>query len=156
MNRPPLAHETIVVERTYDAPPSHVFAAYADVRLRAAWSAPASDSIVYDRAEFRVGGEDVFRCGPTNDLRFHGVSVYQDIVDNERFVFVESIRTGDQTLSVAIVTWELLPEGDGTRLRSTTQMTAFAGPGMIAGAKSGTRATLEHLGQWLAKSAAKP
>jgi uncharacterized protein YndB with AHSA1/START domain len=152
MNAPPLAHETFLVETIIDALPSRVFAAYADVRAPQDWSAPANDAIVYDMSEFRTGGTDVFRCGPKNDLRFHGAVVYHDIVPNERFVFVESIRTRDRTLSVAVVTWELLPEGGGTRLRATTQMISLAGPDLIAGAKSGTRAALNNLAKWLSQA----
>jgi uncharacterized protein YndB with AHSA1/START domain len=149
MSAQPLIHDTFVIETVIDAPPSRVFAAYADIGSRQEWSAPANDAIVYDASDFRPGGADVFRCGPRNDLRFHGAVEYHDVVENERFVFFESIRTGGRTLSVAMVTWELLPDGNGTRLRATTQMISFVGPEMVAGAKSGTRAALNNLATWL-------
>lgn len=149
MNAHRVVHDTFITNIVIQAPPSHIFAAYADIRARQEWSAPASDAIVYDAAEFRVGGGDRFRCGPKGDLRFHGALVYHDIVVDQRFVFVESIRTDDGPLSVAMVTWELLPEDGETQVRATTQIISFVGPEMVSAAKSGTRATLSNLATWL-------
>ena len=151
MNAYGVAHDTFVIDLNLDATPSRVFDAYADVRVREAWAAPGGDAIVYDEADFRTGGTDVFRCGPGTDLKFQGIAVYYDIVANSRFVFVESIRVGERGLSTAMVTWELVPEAEGTRLRATTQMISFAGTDMIAGAKSGTRAALKNLAAWLSR-----
>ena len=156
MDAPTPVHDTFVVETTIDAAPSRVFGAYADVRTREEWAAPGSDAIVYDKADFRVGSGDTFRCGPKNDPRFNGAVVYHEIVQDRRFVFVESIRVGDQTLSLGMVTWELLPEGDRTRLQATTQMISFVGPQMVAGSKSGTQAAMNNLAAWLARAPSRP
>ena len=57
-------HDTIRMERTYRASPERVFDAWRDVAARLRWSRPSPHvEIVYDKAEFRVGGEDVTRCG---------------------------------------------------------------------------------------------
>ena len=151
MNAYGVAHDTFVIDLSLEAAAPRVFGAYADVRVREAWAAPGGDAIVYDEADFRAGGTDIFRCGPGTDLKFHGIAVYYDIVVNSRFVFVESIRVGDRALSTAMVTWELVPEEEGTRLRATTQMVSFAGTDMIASAKSGTRAALQNLAAWLSR-----
>jgi uncharacterized protein YndB with AHSA1/START domain len=65
-----LHHTTINLEHSYGAPVERVFSEFADPATRARWSAPTGDTLVYDTAEFREGGGDVFRCGPPNDLRF--------------------------------------------------------------------------------------
>ena len=44
-----------------------VFSELGDPLARARWSAPSNDTIVYDEADFRIGGTDVFRCGPKGD-----------------------------------------------------------------------------------------
>ena len=97
-------HETFVIETDIEVGPAEVFAAYADVHVRVEWAAPGSDVIVYDRADFTVGGGDVFHCGPKDDPRFHGRVWYHEIVPDERLVYVESIRDGNQMLSIAMVT----------------------------------------------------
>jgi uncharacterized protein YndB with AHSA1/START domain/ankyrin repeat protein len=146
-----IAHETFVVEIVVDANPATVFAAYADVHARQEWSAPGGDAIVYDVDDFRVGGGDKYRCGPQGALSFAGAVWYQEIVADKCIVFVESVRDASRTLSLAMVTWELLPEGNATRLRSTTQMISFVGPQMVAASQSGTRAALNNLAAWCAR-----
>lgn len=48
-----VAHETLLFERRLRASPEAVFAAYADVTLRARWSAPApSVAVVYAADDF--------------------------------------------------------------------------------------------------------
>lgn len=68
-----LAHATIVMERTYNASPARVFAAWESVEARQRWSAPADDiRIVYEQAEFFEGGADVSRCvEPGNEDYVH-------------------------------------------------------------------------------------
>jgi len=147
-----LVHDTFVIDITIDAPPAEVFGAYADLQVRMEWAAPANDVIAYDKSDFRVGGGDVFRCGPVNDLKFVGTLWYHDIVPNERIVYTESVQVGGEKLSLEIVTLELLPEGSVTHLRSTTQMISFVGQQMIADSKSGTRAALHNLAGLLARA----
>ena len=67
-----LVHSTITIEREYAASVERVYSEFADPIARAKWSAPKQDTLVYDQSEFRVGGRDLFRCGPTGDLRFRG------------------------------------------------------------------------------------
>jgi uncharacterized protein YndB with AHSA1/START domain len=62
-----LQHATIVLERTYRAPLEQVFSEFADPVARARWSPPSNDVLIYDQTNFRVGGRDVFRCGPKDD-----------------------------------------------------------------------------------------
>ncbi len=80
-------HATFVFERTSKAPVERVFAALANPVERAQWGVPSEKAaLVYDRADFREGGEDVFRCGPKENPQYRGVTTYLDIVPNERVV----------------------------------------------------------------------
>jgi uncharacterized protein YndB with AHSA1/START domain len=145
MNRQ-VAHETLTFERTYEASPKRVFAAFADVKIRERWSTPSDTAaVVYSEANFTVGGQDVFRCGGKNDLQFSGIARYEDIVEDQRIVFVESISTGGKLLAVSLVTWELLPVERGTRVIITDQLTALDGADMAAGTRLGMNAALDNL-----------
>ena len=57
-----VTHATFVVERTYDAPPARVFAAWADPAAKARWFAGPDEwgSAVFE-LDFRVGGREVSR-----------------------------------------------------------------------------------------------
>jgi uncharacterized protein YndB with AHSA1/START domain len=117
---------------------------------------PGADVIVYDKADFRVGGIDVFRCGPKDDPKIQGEVRYHEIVYDERIVYVESVHVGDEKLSLGLVTLELIAQRGGTRLRSTNQLTSFVGPQMVADSKSGTRAALHNLSAWCSRASSRP
>jgi len=143
---PAVKHETLVFERRLRASPSAVFAAYADVDARARWSAPSDTAaVVYAASDFRVDGVDRFRCGSKTDLQFEGTVRYADVVENERIVYSEVIATKDMRLAVSLVTWELFPDGTGSRLVVTDQVASFVGDDMIAGSRMGMNAALDNL-----------
>lgn len=141
-----VAHETLVFDRSIRASPQAVFAAYADARVRARWSAPSpTAAVIYSSTDFRVDGVDSFRCGSADDLRFTGVVRYLDILDGQRIVYSEVISTSEARLSVSLVTWELSTEGSGTRLVVTDQVTSFVGTEMIDGSRAGMNGALDNL-----------
>jgi uncharacterized protein YndB with AHSA1/START domain len=96
-----LHHATINLEHRYQAPVERVFAEFADPATRTKWSAPSGDTLVYDAADFREGGGDVFRCGPPNDLRFRGETTYHVIVPNRYVISTETLTEGGKRLAVA-------------------------------------------------------
>ncbi len=141
-----VTHDTFVLERVFDAPADRVFAAYADVELRAQWGVPSDDEvIVYAEASFRVGGVDRYRCGPKSDPKYEGTVHYQDIVPSQRIVYAERVASGSASLSASLVTMDLVPDGARTRLVLTDQIASFVGADMIDGAKRGTAAALDNL-----------
>src|SRR5262249_29472329 len=80
-----VVHETSVMERTYKAAPARVFGAWESVEARLRWSKPyAHTGLIYDAHDFRVGGKDVARCGPLDDMRFRAEVHYLDIVPAKR------------------------------------------------------------------------
>jgi uncharacterized protein YndB with AHSA1/START domain len=142
-------HATITLERSYPAPLERVFSEFADPVARARWSAPSDDVLIYDEADFRIGGKDVFRCGPKGDPKFRGETRYLVIVPNARVVSSETLDMGDQRLAVSLTTLDFEATEKVTNVTVTLQMVSFVGPGMISGYESGNRSALENLSQHL-------
>lgn len=146
-------HATITFERAYSVSAERLFSEFADPQARAKWSVPSNDALVYDEADFREGGRDVFRCGPTSDLKFRGVTTYQVIVPNRCVISTESLSEGPAHLAVALNTLDFEPTAEGASFRLTVQIVSFVGPGMVTGYESGHRSAMEGLARHLA---AKP
>ena len=100
MEKQPIAHATIVLERDISASADRVFAALADPRERASWGVPSDTAVlIYDATDFRVGGADHFRCGSRDDPKFHGHTVYTAIVPGQSIVSSETVTVGGTCLS---------------------------------------------------------
>jgi uncharacterized protein YndB with AHSA1/START domain len=144
-----LHHATINLQHSYEAPAELVFSEFADPAMRAKWSTPSDDVLVYDKADFREGGVDIFRCGPPNDLRFRGETTYHAIVPNRCVISTEILTDGGSRLAVALNTLSFETTSAGTTLKVTIQMVSFVGPGMVEGYKSGNQGALESLARHL-------
>ena len=97
-------HATITLERSYPVPPERVFSEFANPVERARWSAPSEDALIYDEADFRIGGKDVFRCGPKGAPKFRGETRYLLIVPNARVVSSETIHVDGRCLAASLMT----------------------------------------------------
>jgi uncharacterized protein YndB with AHSA1/START domain len=142
-------HTTITLEHTYTAPLERVFSEFADPVTRARWSPPSSDLLIYDQTDFRVGGRDVFRCGPKNDPKFRGETLYYLIVPNERVVSSETVDADGQRLAISLNTLDFEATGEGTHLKLTVQMVSLVGAGMVEAYESGNKSALENLARHL-------
>ncbi len=140
-----LQHTTITLQHSYSAPLELVFSEFADPVARARWSAPSNDELVYDEADFQIGGKDVFRCGPKGDLKFRGETHYLDIVPNARVVSSETVALDGERLAAALTTLDFEPTKDGTLLTVTLQIVSFVGPDMMSSYESGNRSALKNL-----------
>jgi len=145
-------HATIKLEHWYSAPVERIFSEFADPVARARWSAPSNDALIYDEADFRVGGKDVSHCGPKGDLRFRGETRYLHIVANARVVSSETVDMDGQRIAVALTTLDFEPTDDGTNLTVTVQIVSFAGPDVIHGYESGNKSALKNLSEYLVNS----
>jgi uncharacterized protein YndB with AHSA1/START domain len=153
-----VAHSTFVIERKYPAAPQQVFRALSDPARKRRWFAEGEgfevDSFEMD---FRVGGFERarfrFKEGTpvppgtpcAND------TVYLDIINNERIVIAYTMTVGGNRMSSSQSTFELVPDGTGTKLVFTEQAAFFAnadGPQMR---EQGWRALLEQLARELAR-----
>ncbi len=129
-----VTHSTFTIEREYAASPQMVFAAWASPEARRVWGAPnPSIDLIYDQADFRVGGCDVSRCIWAEGPPYVCVTRYLDIVENGRIVFTEVLEQGAARLSAALLTIELSGDGRTTRLHLTAQIAAFDGSGYDCG-----------------------
>jgi uncharacterized protein YndB with AHSA1/START domain len=150
-----VTHSTFSLERTYDASPARVFAAFADPEQKAVWFAgpPEWATPVYE-FDFRVGGRERNSGGPKEGPVHHFEALYYDIVPDERIVYSYEMHLDDKRISVSLATIELAPAGDGTRLTLTEQgayLDDFDDPKLR---ENGTGQLLEALGAHLAQTPA--
>ena len=140
------ARDTIVLERTYNASPARVFAAWESVEARLRWSVPFETAgAAYDQAEFKVGGLDIMRCGHKDDMRYEAHVRYLEILSDTRIVMAESVAEDGITRAASLITVEFEPAGKATRQTVTMHVSAFDGTGMIEGYNEGWGAALDNL-----------
>ena len=152
-----VVHSTFTIERTYDRPPTRVFEAWADPRLKARWFGGGTDDAPIDLdTDFRVGGHERDRvepgtdAAPAYDARFH------DIVPDERIVFTYDLTLEGSLVSVSLASVEFRPAdgGTGTQLTYTEHGAFLDGLDDPELRKNGTGGMLDELGQWLERQAA--
>ena len=138
-------HSTFVLERTYDASPARVFAAFEDPEAKNRWFVNGDGWGTDDyQADFRVGGYEKYR-GKHEGTAVTMESRYFDIVPNERIVFAYDMHFDDERISVSLTTIELIPAGAGTRLVFTEHDTFLDGHEAPGPREEGTRGLLESL-----------
>ncbi len=83
-----VTHATIVVERTYDAAPARVFAAWADPAVKVRWFAGPDDwaSGGYE-LDFQVGGRERISGSPPGGPVHIYDAMYREIVPDQRIIF---------------------------------------------------------------------
>jgi uncharacterized protein YndB with AHSA1/START domain len=114
-------HATFVVERTFDASPARVFAAWAEPETKARWFGSDEDEgSGMHELDFRVGGKES-SSGSVDGNAYSFEALYQDIVPEERIVYSYDMHLGETRISVSLGTVELKPEAEGTRLTYTEQ-----------------------------------
>lgn len=155
MSQSTVTHSTFVIERSYPASPQRVFSAFADPAKKKRWfmEGDGFESEAFE-ADFRVGGKEYSRFRPTEESPVKGMAIsnhtwYQDIVENKRIVVAYTMTVGDYRMSASLATFEMLPEGSGTKLVFTEQGAFFEnsdGPKLREG---GWSELLERLGKEL-------
>jgi uncharacterized protein YndB with AHSA1/START domain len=142
-------HGTFVLERSYDAPPGRVFAAWADPEAKAQWFGAVDFSL-----DFRVGGRETNGGGPDGGPFYRYDATYRDIVADERIVYTTDMYVDDRIMSVSVATVEFAPDGDGTRLVLTEHGAFLDGLETAAQREHGTGELLDKLGAALAQTPA--
>lgn len=143
-------HATFVIERSYDADPQRVFAAWASLEAKQAWFGPRDKSGITHELDFKVGGRERF-SGTTHTYN----ALYQDIVDGERIVYTYEMYAGEDRISVSVATVELRAAEGGTALKLTEQGVYLDQHDTVAQREHGTGKLLDTLGEYLQPSGAQ-
>jgi len=113
-------HSTFSIERTYEGPPSGLFAAWAEPAAKARWFAgPDSEH----QLDFRVGGQEIVRANNADGKVLTFESTYHDIVPDARIVFGSTLWVEDTLATVSITTVEFSAAAESSRLVLTEQDT---------------------------------
>jgi uncharacterized protein YndB with AHSA1/START domain len=147
-------HATFAIERTYDAAPERVFAAWADRAAKARWFGGPDDGNTEYELDFKVGGRELNRGGPPEGPVYTYEAVYRDIAPNERIVYTYDMYMGDARISVSVTAVEFAAEGAGTRLTFTEHGVFLDGLDSPAMREEGTGHLLDALGADLRGEAA--
>jgi uncharacterized protein YndB with AHSA1/START domain len=139
-------HATFSIERTYDAAPERVFAAWADPAAKTRWFGGPDDGETEYELDFRVGGRERSRGGTPDGTVYTYDAVYRDIAPNERIVYTYEMYMGEARISVSVTTVELAPEAAGTRLTFTEHGVFLDGLDSPALREEGTGHLLDALG----------
>ncbi len=143
-----LAQETIILERTYKASPARAFEAWRDPKARERWSKPSDGTgLVYEQADFRVGGEDISRCGPKDDMRFLARVRYLEIIPDQRIVVAETVAESGAVSAASLIFIDFEAVGQTTRLTVTMHVSGLDGADMIEGYRQGWAPTLDRLAE---------
>jgi len=150
-------HDTFVIERTYPASTSRVFAAFASKEAKDAWGdtggiaagEPATGPAEFD---FRVGGHE--RFGMVNQgVTYTYDAIYYDIVPDQRLVYSYEMYAAGVRFSVSVATIEFVKTADGTTLTWTEQgayLDGVDGPDASRLREGGTSEMLDGLAKYLA------
>jgi uncharacterized protein YndB with AHSA1/START domain len=145
-------HATFTIERTYDAEPARVFAAWADPVAKTRWFGGGSDDYELD---FRVGGRELNRGGEPGGAVYTYEAVYRDIVEDERIVYTYEMYLDEARISVSVTSVDFVGEGAGTRLTFTEHGVFLDGLDSPSLREQGTGHLLEALGADLRGEPAK-
>ena len=148
MTQRSVTHATIAIERTYNATPASVFAAWASAEAKKQWFGGAQGNAKY-KLDFKVGGKETSRGELSEGQAYTYDATYQDIVPNERIIYSYDMTFAGKRISVSVVTVELKPAGKGTKLTFTEQGAFLDGLDNPAQRESGTAEMLDKLGTTL-------
>ena len=149
-------HDTFVLERTYPATPSRVFAAFASKEAKETWgdtgdiaaAVPPSGLAEFD---FRIGGHERFGF-VYQDINYTYDALYYDIVPDQRLVYSYEMYADGVRFSVSVATIEFAKTGDGTALTWTEQgayLDGFDGDDAGRLREGGTSEMLDGLAKYL-------
>jgi uncharacterized protein YndB with AHSA1/START domain len=145
-----IEHASFTIQRRYDAAPERVFAAWADPAAKARWFAgPEEWEVGPHELDFREGGSEAGSGGPEEGPVHAFRAIYWEVVPNERIVYTYELLIDEVRMSVSLVTVELVPDGEGTRLTLTEHGAFFDGLEDPDRRRDGTGSLLDALAREL-------
>lgn len=153
MPAPSVHHDSFVIERTYPATPSRVFAAWADAAARDIWMDDPdykSDGSAYE-LDFRVGGHERFGGISPDGRTYRYDGLIYDIVPDRRIVYSYEMHEGEDRSSVSLTTVEIAPVQGGATLTYTEQGVLLDGIEKPGEREQGWLVILDNLGTYLAE-----
>ncbi len=149
-----VAHDTFVIDRSYDIPIAQVFRAWADPQLKARWFAGSAEALGAGyELDFRIGGREVNRGGPPGGPVYTYRSQFHDIVPEERIVYTYEMLADDDRLSVSVATVQFHNHNATTQLILTEQGVFLDGHDTSAQREAGTLSLLDSLAASLQRGA---
>lgn len=154
MTESSVEHDTFVLERTYPATPTRVFAAWSDPAAKGVWFTGSDDFTTSDyELDFRVGGREFTRgSDPSSGDVYTYEARIEDIVEDARIVYSYYMLRNDLRISVSVTTVELRADGAGTRLVLTEHGAYLDGQDKPEFRKEGVGEQLNALGAMLTGS----
>jgi uncharacterized protein YndB with AHSA1/START domain len=141
-----VAHDTFVIERSYNVPVAQIFRAWADPILKARWFAGSADALGAGyELDFRVGGREVNRGGPPGGPLYTYESQFHDIVPEQRIVYTYEMYANEDRISVSVATVQFRRQDASTELVLTEQGVFLDGHDTVAQREEGTRSLLDSL-----------
>jgi uncharacterized protein YndB with AHSA1/START domain len=142
------ADRTLVIERTFNASPERVFAAWTEPAMLARWWGPEGAKLPGALMDFRVGGR--YRTAMTGpDGNAHIMSgVYKEIVPPRRLVFTWAWEEDGKRGHETEITIDLEPAGKATKMRFVQEV--FATSKALEGHQMGWDASFALLDKALA------
>lgn len=133
----------LTLERRIPAARDRVFAAWTQPELLRRWSAPEGLTIEDGATDLRVGGGWRVVMAEPDGTRHEAFGTYREIAAPERLAYTHAWKSDAGASPETVLTIELEPEADGTRLVLT--QAGFPSPESRDGHRDGWSSALDHL-----------
>ena len=147
----PSQPNTFTIERIYATTPARVFRAFGDPEKKRRWYAEGDNhEVVQFEMQFEVGGSEHstyrFKAGtPFAGVELSSVGVHLDVVPDLRIVLASTMAFAGNRISATLVTIELTPVENGTKLTCIHQGVFFEGADGPQIREAGWRKLFERL-----------